>query len=63
MRAADRATRYAARANRANAPPQQHHLVSRLTTEEEGSEYFSNFSIYLWLFRTRMPVLRRQDLL
>jgi hypothetical protein len=27
---------------------------------EEDSEYFSN---YLWLFRTRMPMLRRQDLL
>jgi hypothetical protein len=33
---------------------------SRSTTEEEDSEYFSN---YLWLFCTRMPVLRRQDLL
>jgi hypothetical protein len=33
---------------------------SRSTTEEEYSEYFSN---YLWLFRTRMPMLRRQDLL
>ena len=30
------------------------------TTEEEDSENFSN---YLWLFRTRMPMLRRQDLL
>ena len=30
------------------------------TTEEEDSEYFSN---YLWLFRTRMSMLRRQDLL
>jgi hypothetical protein len=29
-------------------------------TEEEDSEYFSN---YLWLFRTRMPMLRRQELL
>jgi hypothetical protein len=26
-RAADRAARYATRANRANAPPQQHHLA------------------------------------
>jgi hypothetical protein len=34
--------------------------ASRSTTEEEDSEYFSN---YLWLFRTRMPMLRRQDLL
>jgi hypothetical protein len=34
--------------------------ASRSTTEEADSEYFSN---YLWLFRTRMPMLRRQDLL
>jgi hypothetical protein len=34
--------------------------ASRSTTEEEYSEHFSN---YLWLFRTRMPMLRRQDLL
>jgi hypothetical protein len=34
--------------------------ASRSASEEEDSEYFSN---YLWLFRTRMPVLRRQDLL
>jgi hypothetical protein len=34
--------------------------ASRSTTEEEDSEYFSN---YLLLFRTRMPMLRRQDLL
>jgi hypothetical protein len=34
--------------------------ASRSTTEEEDSEYFSN---YLWLFRSRMPLLRRQDLL
>jgi hypothetical protein len=34
--------------------------ASRSTTEEEDYEYFSN---YLWLFRTRMPMLRRQDLL
>jgi hypothetical protein len=34
--------------------------ASRSTTEEEDSKYFSN---YLWLFRTRMPMLRRQDLL
>jgi hypothetical protein len=27
MRAAGRAARYAARANRPNAPPQQHHLA------------------------------------
>jgi hypothetical protein len=61
-RAADRAARYAARANRASAPPQQHHLPHALSsaTEEEDSEYFSN---YLRLFCTRMPVLRRQDLL
>jgi hypothetical protein len=32
--------------------------ASRSTTQEEDSEYFSN---YLWLFRTRMPILRRQD--
>jgi hypothetical protein len=34
--------------------------ISRSATEEKDSEYFSN---YLWLFRTRMPMLRRQDLL
>ena len=34
--------------------------ASRSTTEEEDSKYFSN---YLWLFRTHMPMLRRQDLL
>jgi len=34
--------------------------ASRSTTEEEDSEYFSD---YLWLFRTRIPMLRRQDLL
>jgi hypothetical protein len=34
--------------------------ASRSTTEEEDYEYFSD---YLWLFRTRMPMLRRQDLL
>jgi hypothetical protein len=34
--------------------------ASRSATEKEYSEYFSN---YLWLFHTRMPVLRRQDLL
>jgi hypothetical protein len=34
--------------------------ASRSATEEVDSEYFSN---YLWLFRTRMPMLRRQDLL
>jgi hypothetical protein len=34
--------------------------ASRSATEEEDSKYFSN---YLWLFRTRMPMLRRQDLL
>jgi hypothetical protein len=34
--------------------------AARSTSEEEDSECFSN---YLWLFRTRMPVLRRQDLL
>jgi hypothetical protein len=34
--------------------------ASRSATEEEDYEYFFN---YLWLFRTRMPLLRRQDLL
>jgi hypothetical protein len=34
--------------------------ASSLATEEGDSEKFTN---YLWLFRTRMPVLRRQDLL
>jgi hypothetical protein len=33
--------------------------ASRSTTEQEDPEYFPN---YLWLFRTRMPMLRRQDL-
>jgi hypothetical protein len=32
--------------------------VSRSATEEEDSDYFSN---YFWLFRTRMPVLRRPE--
>jgi 3-oxoacyl-(acyl-carrier-protein) synthase len=32
--------------------------ASRSTTEEEDFEYFSN---YHCLFRTRMPMLRRQD--
>jgi hypothetical protein len=32
--------------------------ASRSATEEENYEYFSN---YLWLFRTQMPVLCRQD--
>ena len=32
----------------------------RSATEEEDSEYYSN---YLWLFRTRMPMLCGQDLL
>jgi len=36
------------------------HKESRSTTEEEYSE---NCSSYLWLLRTRMQVLRRQDLL
>jgi hypothetical protein len=34
--------------------------ASRLATKEEDSEYFSK---YHWLFRTRMPVFLRQDLL
>jgi hypothetical protein len=34
--------------------------ASRSTNEEEDSEYFPS---YLWLFRTRMPMLRRQGLL
>jgi hypothetical protein len=34
--------------------------ASRSATEEEDYEYFSN---YLWLFRTRMAVLRRHDVL
>jgi hypothetical protein len=34
--------------------------ASRSATEEEDSD---NFTDYLWLFRTRMPMLRRQDLL
>jgi hypothetical protein len=34
--------------------------ASRSATEEEDSEYFSN---YIWVFRTRMPMLRHQDLL
>jgi len=33
---------------------------SRSATEEKNFEYFSN---YLWLFRTRTPMLRRRDLL
>jgi hypothetical protein len=32
-RAADRAARYAARANRANAPPRQHHLSQGIALE------------------------------
>jgi hypothetical protein len=53
------------------APPgklptaQTHHLsstisrkASRSKTKEEDPEFFSN---YLWLFHTRMPVLRRQN--
>ena len=32
-RAADRAARYAARANRANAPPQQHHLAQGIALD------------------------------
>jgi hypothetical protein len=32
----------------------------RSATEEEDPENFTN---YFWLFLTRMPVLRRQDLL
>ena len=32
--------------------------ASRSATEEEDSD---NFTDYLWLFRTRMPMLRRQD--
>jgi hypothetical protein len=32
----------------------------RTTTEEADYEYLFN---YLWLLRTRMPMLRRQDLL
>jgi hypothetical protein len=34
--------------------------ASRSATEEEDSE---NFTDYLWLFRTRTPVLLRQGLL
>jgi hypothetical protein len=34
--------------------------LSRSATEEEDPENFSN---HLWLFRTWMPMLRRQDLL
>jgi hypothetical protein len=32
-RAADRAARYAARANRANAPPQQHHIAQGIALD------------------------------
>jgi hypothetical protein len=32
-RTADRAARYAARANRASAPPQQHHLAQGITLD------------------------------
>ena len=38
-------------------PPLGRAMAWRSTSEEEDSEYFSN---YLWLFRTRMPMLRRQ---
>jgi hypothetical protein len=34
--------------------------ASHSETEKEDYEYFSN---YFWLFRTRVPVLRRQDFL
>jgi hypothetical protein len=37
--------------------------VSRSKTEEEDLEYIYNFPNYLWLFCTRMPLNRRQDLL
>jgi hypothetical protein len=64
VQAADRAARFAARANRANAALRLSSTILRKascsTTEEED---FENFANYLWLYRTWMPMLRRRDLL
>jgi hypothetical protein len=53
-RAADRAVRFPRQTR------QRPTSAAPSATEEDDSEYFST---YLWLFRTRMPILCRQNLL
>ena len=61
-RSAGSAARYADRANRASAPTQQNNLAQGFV-QGNSEEYFDNSFNYFWLFRTRTPVLRRQDFL
>jgi hypothetical protein len=59
--AADRAARYArATAKTLHISRTILRKALRSATEEDDSKYFSNS---IWLFRTRMQMLRRQDLL
>jgi hypothetical protein len=69
-RAAGRAARYASRANRAGTPPQQHHLFARHRSRQLKKKMLNSFQLSLVVSysnadasSTRLPMLRRQDLL